>query len=243
MQLANDTAMRCIAIILALVAGCAAPPPAPQRPTPARTDLNFTQGIAFAVDDLFIQLQRLPAFAAPSGNRLERAVGSVLKGKEEPVPRSVIVVDTIIDATTGQQTRATQLAEERLYERAAAKFPQFEVASARPEIVARAEYVLAATMTPVKNENGVHRVNMAMTDVRSALVIAQAAVRIRDETVDTTPTPFYQDSPALARDRVIEGQVRTAETRPGNPADAVYLELLSTNALINGGLAEFNKGD
>jgi tetratricopeptide (TPR) repeat protein len=243
MQLANGAAMRRIAMILAILAGCAAPPPLPERPAASPVDPNFAQGIAFAVDDLFIQLQRLPAFAPPSKNQLEKAVGTVLKGKEEEAPRSVIVVDTIIDATTGQQTRATQLAEQRLYERVAARFPQFEVGSARPEVLARAEYVLAATMTPVKNENGVHRVNMAMTDVRSALVIAQAGVRIRDETVDTTPTPFYRDSPALARDRVIEGQVRTAETAPGKPADSLYLERLPTNALINGGLVEFNKGD
>jgi len=49
-----------------LVAGCAtpppppppapAPPPLPERPAPQRTELTLAQGIAFAVDDLCIQL-------------------------------------------------------------------------------------------------------------------------------------------------------------------------------------------
>ena len=39
--------------------------------------------------------------------------------------RSVIVVDTIIDAATGQQTQATLLAEAFVYERTRDKFKQF----------------------------------------------------------------------------------------------------------------------
>ena len=98
---------------LALSAGCAkpapppppapAPPPLPERPAPQRTDLSLAEGIAFAVDDLFIQLQRLPAFAPRVSDKVVE------------VRRSVIVVDTIIDAATGQQTQATLLAEALVY--------------------------------------------------------------------------------------------------------------------------------
>jgi outer membrane protein OmpA-like peptidoglycan-associated protein len=71
-------------------------------------------------------------------------------------------------------------------------------------------------------------------------VVAQAATRVRDDSVDTTPTAFYRDSPAIAKDRVIEGQIRTAETAAAKPADAVYIERLPTNALMNEGMAAFN---
>ena len=129
------------------------------------------------------------------------------------VRRSVIVVDTIIDAATGQQTQATLLAEALRLRADADKFKQFEVFAATPEHLKRAEYVVTSTMTPVKDERGVYRLNMAMTELRAGLVVAQAAARVRDESVDVTPTPFFRDSPAIAKDRVVEGQIRTAETR------------------------------
>jgi hypothetical protein len=166
---------------LALVAGCAkpapppppppAPPPLPERPAPQRTDLTLAEGIAFAVDDLFIQLQRLPAFAPRVSDKVTE------------VRRSVIVVDTIIDAATGQQTQATLLAEALVYERTRDKFKQFDVFAALPEHLKRAEYVVTSTMTPVKDERGVYRLNMAMTELRAGLVVAQAAARVRDGTV------------------------------------------------------------
>lgn len=225
----------------ALVTGCASPPPPspppppppalPERPPPPRTDLTLEQGIAFAVDDLFIQLQRLPAFAP-------RVSDKVIE-----VRRSVIVVDTIIDAATGQQTQATLLAEALVYERTRDKFKQFDVFAAIPEHLKRAEYVVTSTMTPVKDERGLYRLNMAMTELRAGLVVAQAAARVRDESVDVTPTPFYRDSPAVAKDRVIEGQIRTAETPADRPADAVYIERLPTNALMNEGMTAFNAGN
>lgn len=231
--------------VLALLAGCAATPPAqaPQRPAPPRSELDFEKGTAYAVDDLFVQLQRLPAFAPKPRSNLERKLDSALGQREEPPRPAVIVVDTIIDAVTGQQTRATQLAERRLYERVRTRFPQFEVGAAKPELMKRAEYVVAATLQPVAGDAGLYRISMSMTDVRAGLVIAQAVARVRDGTVDTTPTPFYRDSPAVTRDRVVEGQVRTAETAPGKPADSVYLERLPTNALINEGLAAINDAE
>jgi outer membrane protein OmpA-like peptidoglycan-associated protein len=222
-----------------LLAGCATPPPPappptppplPERPAAPRADLTFGQGIAFAVDDLVIQLHRLPAFAPRVSDKVVE------------VRRSVIVVDTIIDAATGQQTQATLLAEALVYERTQSKFRQFEVFAATPEHLKRAEYVVTSTMTPVKDERGVYRLNMAMTELRAGLVVAQAAARVRDESVDVTPTPFFRDSPAIAKDRVVEGQIRTAETATDKPADAVYIERLPTSAVVNEGMGAFNVG-
>lgn len=229
-----------LAVATFLLGGCAAPP-APERPVAQKSELDFAGAIAFAVDDLFIQLQRLPEFAPTAASELEKKVGGVL-GQKEEAKRGVIVVDTIIDSATGQQTLATKLAEERLYQRVRARFPQFEVGPARPELLRRAGYVVAATMTQVGGDRGAFRLSMSMTDVRAGLVIAQAVARVRDASVDTTPTPYYRESPSVTRDRVVEGQVRTAETAPGKPADSVYLERLPTNALVNEGLVAVNEG-
>ncbi len=233
-------ALAVLAFLMTFLAGCAAPP-APERPVARASELDFAGAIAFAVDDLFIQLQRLPAFAPTAASELEKKVGSAL-GQKDETKRGVIVVDTIIDSATGQQTHATQLAERRLYERVRARFPQFEVGPARPELLRRAGYVVAATMQQVGGDREAFRLSMSMTDVHAGLVIAQAVARVRDKSVDTTPTPYYRESPSLTRDRVVEGQVRTSETTPGKAADSVYLERLPTNALINEGLAAVNEG-
>ena len=243
MSLASSSRMlvlgACVVSAAVFLAACAtqapppspppAPPPLPERPAPQRTDLNFAQGIAFAVDDLFIQLQRLPAFAP-------RAAGA------PPPKRGVIVVDTIIDAATGQQTQATLLAEAFVYERTQAKFKQFDVYAAKPEFLQRAEYVVTSTMTPVMNDKGLYRLNMSVTEIRAGLVVAQSAARVRDDSVDVTPTPFFRESPAIAKDRVTEGQIKTAETAAAQPADAVYIERLPTSAVVNEGMAAINVG-
>lgn len=234
-------ALAAIATATIFLGGCAARP-APERPAAQKSDLDFDRAITFAVDDLFIQLQRLPEFAPTATSELEKKVGDAL-GQKPEARRGVIVVDTIIDAATGQQTHATQLVERRLYDRVRARFPQFEVGPAGPQLLARAQFVVAATMQPVAGDRGAFRLNMSMTDVRAGLVIAQAVARLRDASVDTTPTPYYRESPSLTRDRVVEGQVRTSETAPGKPADSVYLERLPTNALVNEGLAAVNAGN
>lgn len=229
-----------VAILAIFLAGCAAPP-APERPAARDSELDFSDAVAFAVDDLFIQLQRLPEFAPTAASELEKKLGGVL-GQKDEARRGVIVVDTIIDSATGQQTHATKLAEDRLYERVRARFSQFEVGPAKPELLRRAGYVVAATMTQLGGDRRAFRLSMSMTDVRAGLVIAQAVARVRDASVDTTPTPYYRESPSVTRDRVVEGQVRTSETAPGKAADSVYLERLPTNALINEGLAAVNDG-
>ena len=57
--------------------------------------------------------------------------------------------------------------------------------------------------------------------------------RVRGDGVDTTPTAFYRDSPSLTKDRVVEGQIRTAQTPTGGQADEFYLSRLPINALIS----------
>jgi outer membrane protein OmpA-like peptidoglycan-associated protein len=71
-------------------------------------------------------------------------------------------------------------------------------------------------------------------------VLAQASALARDDGLDTSPTPYYQDSPVLVKDQVVEGYIRTAQTPPGQPADAYYIERLSAAVLINDGTNAYN---
>ena len=218
---------------IVLLAGCAAPPPPPlpQRPEALSTEVAFDAGIDFAVDDLLIQARRLPAF-----NVVPERSFSIVKKDAPPPPRSVIAVDPAIDGNTGQQTAASKLLDSRLLERAGAKFSQFDVLPVSvPDTLGKAQFLLAGTLTPVpiaSSARSTFRINLSLTDVKTGFVVAQAVARVGNEGVDTTPTAFFRDSPSLTKDRVVEGQIRTAQAAAGTEADGVYLSRMPVNALL-----------
>jgi outer membrane protein OmpA-like peptidoglycan-associated protein len=227
------TAASLTAVIL--LTSCAAPPP-PERPPAPSSELTFDAGVDYAIDDLLVQARRLPAFSAAPG----------LLKKESDIPRGVIAVDPAIDGNTGQQTIASKALDSRLLQRASDKFAQFDVAAVNSSILGKAQYVLAATLTPIdagKATAGTFRISLSLTDIKTGFVVAQSATRIRSEGVDTTPTPFYRDSPSLTKDRVVEGQIRTAQTPTGGAADEFYMSRLPINALISEGSNRYEAGN
>jgi len=225
----------------ALLTACAAPPaPVPQRPLAPAAAVAFDAAIDFAVDDLLTQAQRLPEFAPPAKTMVE----SMLQ-KDKVAPRSKIVVDAALDSQTGQQTLATRFLDTRLLLRAKARFPQFDVlalpgSAQTGKGLSDERFLLAATLSPISPESSDtqarFRINLSVTDLRSGYVLAQAGVNTTAVGVDATPTSFYQDSPSLARDRFVEGQVRTAQTKTGVEADPIYVSNLTVSSLITEGV-------
>ena len=230
-----------------LLAACAAPPPpAPERPPVPSSELAFLAGVDYAVDDLLIQARRLPAFNPAPKSGADRALSALLKKDDAPVPRGVIAVDPAIDGNTGQQTIASKLLDGRLLQRAAERFVQFDVVPVDSVNVGRAQYLLAGTLTPIDASGSAReafRISLSLTDIKTGYVVAQTIARIRSDGVDTTPTPFYRDSPSLTKDRVIEGQIRTAQTSTGVPADEFYLSRLPVSALISEGSKLYEAGN
>ncbi len=234
------------AMALILLACAAPPPPPPQRLEAPTAAVAFDAAIDFAVDDLLSQAQRLPDFKPPEKSMVE----SMLQ-KDKPPVRSKFVVDVAVDSQTGQQTAGTRFLDSRLLLRAQAKFPQFEVvalpASLQPgKGLTNERYLLAATLSPMEKQGTDaqmrYRINLSLTDLRSGFVLAQAGANATATGVDTTPTSFYQDSPSLVRDRIVEGQIRTAEARAGAEADAVYVASLTVSALIGEGARLYDAG-
>ena len=227
-----------------LLGACASPPPAPlpERPSAPSSELTFTAAIDYAVDDLLVQAQRLPAFNPPP----KTGLAALTKKDEAPAPRSVIAVDPAIDGSTGQQTAASKMLDARLLQRASEKFTQFDVVPVTSSNIGKAEYLLAGTLTSVVAANaatGTFRINLSLTDIKTGFVVAQAVARARADAVDTTPTAFYRDSPSLTKDRIVEGQIRTAQTPTGQAADEVYLSRLPISALISEGSRLYEAGN
>jgi outer membrane protein OmpA-like peptidoglycan-associated protein len=207
-----------VACVFAL-AGCAS------KVTERDTTVPFQQALDQSVDDLFAQTQKLPTFIANVESRIKS-------------PRT-IVVDPLLDGTSGQQTEVTKLAEQRVVERVRERFRQFNVSAFDAAGLAGARFVLNGTLT--QTGAGLYRLSLALTDIETGVVLAQAASRVADNSLNTSPTPFYRDSPVIAKDRVVEGYIRTAQTHAGLSADPLYLERLPTSALLADANAAYNE--
>jgi outer membrane protein OmpA-like peptidoglycan-associated protein len=211
--------------LLGILVGCAAP-----QATNLSDELPFEQAVAQATDGLATQTQKLPAFLAKV---------------ESKVNKRSVVLDPMLDAVTGQQTAATVLLENRVSERLTTKTDQFEILPFQSANLARAQYLLTGTMTRVEgssaNRKRALQINLALTELKSGTVVAQASALAKDEGLDHTPLAYYRDSPVLVKDKVIEGYARTSATPPGQRGDAFYLERIAAATVINEATALYNQ--
>lgn len=219
------------AAALVLVAACATP----ERPVVPSGEVALEQGIAFAVDDLLVQARRLPQFQP----------AKALLGNITGAGKPIIVLDAVIDGVTGQQTTSTRVLDSRLLERAKAGFEQFDVLPVSGETLKKAQFLIAGTLTTGSTSGGDtgYRINLSLTEIRNGVVVAQSAARVLAKGVDSTPTSFFRDSPSLTKDRVIEGQIRTAQTPAGGEADQVYLARLPVAALVSEAAKFYEEGN
>ena len=226
----NSTAssrLRCALVWLAasaavLITACATP-----QATSSNVELPFEEAVAQATDGLVAQTQKLPAFLAKVEAKLSK------RG---------VVLDPMLDASTGQQTNATQLLEKRVTERMGSKFDSIEILPFQSSNLGKAQYLLTGTMTRVQTgkTRGPLQINLALTELKSGNVVAQAAALAKDEGLDHTPLPYYQDSPILVKDQVIDGYVKTTATPPGQRADAYYIERVAVATVISDATALYN---
>jgi outer membrane protein OmpA-like peptidoglycan-associated protein len=215
-------ASACAGVVAAvLVAACAAPPQATSV-----GEMPFEQAVAQAADGLAGQVQKGPAFLAKLAKRS-------------------VVVDPMLDATTGQQTAATALLESRVSERLTGKSDLFELLPFQSANLSKAQLLLTGTMTRVEGDGTAKKralqIHLALTDLKTGVVAAQASALARDEGLDHTPLAYYRDSPVLVKDKVIEGYARTSATAPGQRGDAFYLERIAEATLIHEATSLYNQ--
>jgi outer membrane protein OmpA-like peptidoglycan-associated protein len=213
-------------IAAALAAGCAQPGVTPM----SRADAPFDEAVDIAVDNLLEQTKKikLPEFLA----KLETKV----------VAKRIIVIDPVLEASSGNQTAATQAIDARIAERVAAKYPGIEIVPFDPLNVARAQYVLTGTMSRTGQAalGGGYQIDLALTDLKTRSVSAQASSRARAQGVDTTPTVYYRDSPVLLQDGTVERAVATSRTPPGQPVVPGYLESMPAGTLLAEAMNAYN---
>jgi outer membrane protein OmpA-like peptidoglycan-associated protein len=196
--------------------------------------LTFEKAAAEATDSLVAQTGSLPAFLA----RIESMVS-----KPDPnAPKRGIVLDPMLDTITGQQTETTLLFERRVTQRMGNIYPQFEFLPFQATHLTRAHYLLTGTMARVPAEAGkpMVRLDLALTDLKSGLVVAQASALAREENLDSTPSRYYKDSPVLIKDKVVEGYAKTSTTAVGQRADPYYMERIGAASVISEATTLYN---
>ena len=215
--------------VLLSTSGCATP-----KQTASTEVASFDQAVAEATDSLAAQTQKLPAFMA----KIE------LLAKD--LDKRALVIDPMIDSASGQQTVVTRQLEEKVTARLASNHAQLPVLPFQLANLNKSQYVLTGTMTRLQDPNAKagarapFQINLALTEVKTGTVVAQASSRARDDGMDTTPTPYFRDSPVLVKDKVVDGYVRTSQTAPGQPADKDYFERLATATMINEATVAYN---
>ena len=209
-----------VSLLVLGLGGCAAP-----QATSLTSALPFDEAVAQATDGLVGQTQKLPAFLAKVESRLAK------RG---------VVLDPMLDAGSGQQTNATQLLERRVTERMTSKFESIEILPFQTVNLAKAQYLLTGTMARSQSARGTAQINLALTELKTGTVVAQASAIARDDGLDHTPLPFYADSPVLLKDRVIDGYVRTSATSPGQKGDPYYLERVAVATVISDATTLYN---
>lgn len=204
-----------------LAAGCATPPP---PPTASTEEMAFDQAVALATDNLMAQTKKLPAF---------------MQQIDAQINKRAVVIDPMFESPSGQQTALTRRLEDSVSTRL--RDNKIDVLAFTPASLGKAQYLLTGTLTRVQanaaggkaNAHPPFQIDLALTDTKSGTVVAQSSSRARDDNLDTTPTPYYRDSPILVKDNVVDGYIRTSATQPGKPADPAYFERVTTAAAIN----------
>ena len=194
----------------------------------------FEKAAAEATDDLVAQTSRLPPFLA----RIE----SMVFGPDKKAARRAIVLDPMLDTITGQQTETTQLFERRVTQRMGLKYPQFEFLPFQAANLPRAQYLMTGTLSRVGAdvEKASVRLSLAITDLKTGLVVAQASALARQQNLDATPSRYYKDAPILIRDQVADGYAKTSMATPGQRADPDYMAQLAAAPVITQATTLYN---
>ena len=160
---------------------------------------------------------------------------------------SELVIDPLIDGSTGVQSTATNSMERRIADLVKTSYPRFEVTPFTTEAIAKRPVVLIGTFTAINNAaiaggaRDVYRVCLALADLRTSTIISKGATRALPEGIDATPTAFFTDSPAFVKDPATEAYIKSCQvTRLGDPIDPVYADRIQVAVHVNDGIQAYN---
>ena len=186
-------------------------------PAPAPTAAPFTDAVARAGERL-----------------LQDAQGAVGNGPRE------LIIDPLIDASTGQQTAGTVRMGEQLTALIKTRAPAWNVKPLSRTSLSNRPLLLIGTLTAINSRNvkdqaaDAFRVCLVLIDLRTGKLIAKRVDRATAATVDAEPIALFRDAPTWALDRTALAYIKSCQgSSPGDTIDPGYLLRLPAAAVVN----------
>lgn len=183
-----------------------------------------------------------------------------------PGPPRELVVDPIIDASTGQQTAATGRVAKMLADEVNARRTWLALRAFDEQVLARSPLLLLGTLTAIDAHGDVgarsntFALTLALVDLASGRVVARARSHAFEDSVDAQPSAFFRDAPFWRRDRALVAHTHTVHrTGPqdgrggalteepagdtqGDSADSAYLAGLPVASILVRAITAYQDG-
>ncbi len=170
-------------------------------------------------------------------------------GAQAATPKLPLVIDPLIDGNNWMQTKATRAMETAVLQIIKDKQPRFEALPFTSTSLARGPFVFIGTFTPLDAAGKIegptewYRICLALLDLRSGKIIGKGFARASPEGVDSTPLPFFEDSPGWSPDEATTGYVRTCQgTKVGDAVNPAYWDRIAVAAVVSDAVNAYNSG-
>lgn len=128
-----------------------------------------------------------------------------------------LVIDPLVDANTGQQTVSTVRMEKILNEVVRTRYPSFSVRPLTRDSLQQSPLLLIGTLTAInsggdaKARPDIFRIWLTVIDLRTGKIIGKAIARATENSVDPTPTAYFNDTTSGVKDRRVAGYVESCQ--------------------------------
>ncbi|MEO6364068.1 MAG: OmpA family protein [Caldimonas sp.] len=183
-----------------------------------------------------------PLIAAPFADAVSRAGDRLLLDAQSAIgsgPRE-LVIDPLIDASTGQQTASTVQMGQQLTTLIKSRVPAWNVRQLSRASLANRPLLLIGTLTAINvagakdQDADAFRVCLVLIDLRSGKLIAKRVDRATATTVNAEPIALFRDSPTWALDGTAQAYIKSCQgSSPGDTIDPGYLLRLPATAIVN----------
>jgi outer membrane protein OmpA-like peptidoglycan-associated protein len=184
-----------------------------------------------------------PLVAAPFPDAVARGAGRLFDDAAKrlgPEPR-VLIIDPLIDASSGQQTVATSEMGRWLAHAVERVHPEWRVRDFNRTTLAAAPLLLIGTLTAINTQQGstepadAFRICLRLIDLKTGRIVAKGLDRATADSVNAEPLPVFRDAPTWHKDKTVNGYIRSCQATPnvGDPIDPVYLLRLPAAAVLN----------